>query len=90
MALEVSRLKALCRYKLKPLLGGLFGEGFELALAMSLFVVLHTLIDKVLALFEHAVDESREFSGHGRDGLRRSQPTAQPAILCAQIAVTFQ
>ena len=83
-------MKALCRYKLKPLLSGLLGEGFELALAMSLFVVLDALVDKFLAVFEHAVDKSREFSGHGGDRLRRPQPSAQPAILCAQVTVTFQ
>ena len=52
---------------------GLALEPLEPLLAESGFIMLHAFVDVLLAKFEHAVDQTGEFVGHGRDGFGRAQ-----------------
>jgi hypothetical protein len=57
-------------------LGGIFSEELDLLLAISSFVVFRTLIDVLLTILEHPIDESGQPVSHGGDGFRSAELAA--------------
>jgi len=68
----------------ETVLSGLVGEELDLLLPMSLFVVSGSPVDIFLSISQHAVNESRQFGGHGSDRFRRTQPCAKASELCSR------
>jgi hypothetical protein len=55
-------------HELEPEFRSLPLQRVDLLVAISLVVVLHPLVNVVVPVFQHAVDESGETVGHGGDG----------------------
>jgi len=49
--------------------GRILSEQLDLLVAVSLFVVLGPFVNVSLTVLQHAIDQSGEPVGHGRDGL---------------------
>jgi len=48
-------------------------EKLDLLLSVSSFVVFRALVDVVLTLLEHAIDQAGQTVGHGSDGFRGTE-----------------
>ncbi len=62
-------------------------EQLKLLFAKFLLIELSALVDVLLTVLQHAVDQSGEPMSHGRDRLRRSQFGSQAAVLRAQVTL---
>jgi len=56
--------------------GCVLSEQLDLLVAVSLFVVLGPFVNVSLTVLQHAIDQSGEAVGHGRDGLWGTQLSA--------------
>ena len=57
-------------------MGGLFSEELDLLLAVSSLVVFRTLVDVLLTILEHAIDQPSQAMSHGGDGFRSAELAA--------------
>jgi hypothetical protein len=62
--------------KVESQCSGLALEPLEPLLAESGFIMLHALVDVLVATFAQAVDQTGECVGHGRDGFGRAEAGA--------------
>ena len=51
-------------------------------------IMFHTFVHILLAIFEHAVDQTGEFMGHGGAGFGRAESCPEASIVGAQGALT--
>src|SRR5260370_21130640 len=71
-------------------LGGLLSDELDLLLAVSLLVVFRPFVDVLLAILQHAIDQSGEAVRHGGDGFWGTQLWAQAAGLRPGVGVALQ
>ena len=59
-------------------------------MAVSSFVVFRTLVDVVLTVLQHAIDESGQAMSHGSDGFGSTELAAKASVLRPEIGLAFQ
>lgn len=71
----------------QPELGGALFELTNLLLTMAFLVVLHPLVDVLVAPAEHAIDEDGKLMGHGGNRFRGAEFAAEATVLSAEVAL---
>ena len=69
---------------------GLTLEPLEPLLAASGFIMLHPFVHVLLAKFEHAVDQTCKFVGHGGDSFWRAESCPEASIVGPQSTFAVQ
>src|SRR5260370_21329133 len=68
-------------------LGGLLSDELDLLLAVSLLVVFRPFVDVLLAILQHAIDQSGEAVRHGGGGFWGTELCAPASVLPPQVGL---
>lgn len=75
------------RGDLQAKFGCLLSEELDLLLAVSLFIVFGTFVDVLLAILQHAIDQSSQPMSHGGNSFGSTEPAAQSSILRTEVGL---
>ena len=65
----------------------LLSEELDLLLAVSLFIIFSTFVDVLLAIFQHAIDQSSQAMSHGGNSFGSTESAAQSSILRTEVGL---